>query len=59
MRSAIALLCTKRCSLIPFCLPLLQVGAAVGCSLVVGFGLREIRLEDDLRREALMPSSLL
>ena len=59
MRTAIALLCTERCSLIPPCLPLLQVVAAAGCSLVVGFGLREIRLEDDLRREALMPSSLL
>ena len=58
MRNAIALLCTERCSLIPPCLPLLQVDAAAGCSLAVGFGLREIRLEDDLRREALMPSSL-
>ena len=59
MRNAIALLCTERCySLIPPCLPLLQVVAAACCSLAVGFGLREIRLEDDLRREALMPSSL-
>ena len=57
MRNAIALLCTKHCSLIPPCLPLLQVVAAAGCSLAVGFGLREFRLEDDLRREALMPSS--
>ena len=57
MRNAIALLCTERCSLIPPCLPFLQVVAAACCSLAVGFGLREIRLEDDLRREALMPSS--
>ena len=55
MRSAIVLLCTEHCSLIPHCLPLLQVVVATGYSLVVGFGLREIRLEDDLRREALMP----
>ena len=58
MRNAIALLCTEHCSLSPPCLPLLQVVATACCSLAVGFGLREIRLEDDLRREALMPSSL-
>ena len=57
MRNAIALPCIERCSLIPPCLPLLQVVAAACYSLAVGFGLREIRLEDDLRREALMPSS--
>ena len=59
MRNVIALLCTECCSLIPPCLPLLQVVVATGCSLAVGFELREICLEDDLRREALMPSSLL
>ena len=52
------LLCTECCSLIPPCLPLLRVVVAACCSLAVGFGLREIRLEDDLRREALKPSSL-
>ena len=53
MRNAIALLCTERCSFIPLCLPLLQVVAAIGC------GAQDERfvLEDDLRREALMPSS--
>ena len=59
MRNEIVLLCTERCCLlIPPCLPLLQVVAAAACcSLAVGFGLKEFRLEDDLRREALMPSS--
>ena len=33
MRIVIALLCTERCSLIPLCLPLLQVVAAAGYSL--------------------------
>ena len=59
MRNAIALLCTERCcSLIPPCLPLLQVVVVAGWPfLVVGFELREIRLGDVLRHEALMPSS--
>ena len=58
MRNVIALLCTECCSLIPPCLPILQVVAAAGCYLAVGFRLREIRLEDDLRRAALVPSSI-
>ena len=40
MRNAIALLCTEHCSLIPLCLPLLQVVTVVGYSLAVGLGMR-------------------
>ena len=44
MRSAIAVLCTKRCSLIPLCLPLLQVVAVAGCSLPFwGLGWMRVR----------------
>ena len=54
MRNAIALLYTEHYLLIPLCLPLLQVVAAANCSLAVGLRLREIRLEDDFRGEALI-----
>ena len=42
MRSAIVLLCTEHCSLIPPCLPLLQVVAAAGCSFAC-----RVRVESD------------